>query len=156
MLLSGCASRPPLARGTRADSVLVEKSAHRLTLFAGDSVLRRYDVALSRHAVGDKVQEGDLRVPEGRYTIDRRVEASAFHRALNISYPDSAHVARAAALGVVPGGQVMIHGIRNGFGWLGRLHRLVDWTAGCVALTDPEIEELWRTVPDGTTIQIRP
>ena len=113
-------------------------------------------MALGRSPVGDKLREGDGRVPEGRFRIDGRVENSAYHRALHISYPDSAHSARAAAAGVSAGGGIMVHGIRNGLGWIGPLHRWLDWTAGCIAVTDAEIEEPWRVVPDGTPIMIRP
>ena len=127
-----------------------------MTLYSGDSVLRVYRVALGRGGTGDKVREGDNRVPEGRFRIDRRVERSSYHRALHVSYPDAAHAERARALGVPPGGDIMVHGIKNGLGWIGPVHRMVDWTRGCVAVTNPEIEELWRVVPNGATIEIRP
>lgn len=88
--------------------------------------------------------------------LDYRNARSSFHRSLHVSYPDSADVARARAAGVDPGGMIMVHGIRNGLGWLGRLHRALDWTDGCIAVTNREIEEIWRAVPDGTPIEIRP
>jgi murein L,D-transpeptidase YafK len=103
-----------------------------------------------------KQREGDLKTPEGDYAIDGRLEASAFHRALHVSYPNARDRAAAARAHVNPGGAIMVHGIRNGLGWLGRLHRRVDWTSGCIALTDREIEEIWRAVPDGTPILIEP
>lgn len=149
-------SATALPRDARGDRLVVEKAAHRMTLYSGDSVLRVYRVALGRGGAADKVREGDNRVPEGRFRIDHRVERSGYHRALHVSYPDAAHTARARALGVSPGGDIMVHGIRNGFGWVGPLHRLVDWTRGCVAVTNPEIEELWRAVPNGAAIEIRP
>ncbi len=156
-IVAACASQPGRAPLTqRADAILVEKAAHRLTLLRAGKPLRSYSVALGRSPIGDKVQEGDNRVPEGRFTIDRHLRGSRFHRALHVSYPDSAHAARAKALGVPPGGDIMIHGIRNGLGWVGRYHRLVDWTAGCVAVTEPEIEEIFAAVPDGTPVEIRP
>ena len=139
-----------------ADRVVVEKAARRLTLLRHGVVLKRYRVALGRQPVGDKGSQGDNRTPEGVFVIDGRKSDSAFHRALHVSYPDPAHVARARQAGMDPGGDIMIHGIRNGLGWLGSLHRLADWTAGCVALTNSEIEEVWRAVPDGTPVEIRP
>ena len=90
------------------------------------------------------------------YTIDGRVERSQYHLALHISYPDSAHCARAAARGESPGGDVMIHGLPPKFSFVGAAHRKMDWTAGCIAVTDEEIEEIWRAVPNGTKIEIRP
>ena len=94
--------------------------------------------------------------PEGRYTIDFHKADSAFHRALHVSYPNAADRLHAKELGVSPGGDIMIHGLPNGEGWIGRLHSLRDWTRGCIAATDAEIEEIFRAVPDGTTIDILP
>jgi murein L,D-transpeptidase YafK len=93
----------------------------------------------------------------GRHSvIDSHNPKSSFHLALHVSYPSAGDAARAHAGGYDPGGEIMVHGIHNGIGWIGRVHRLVDWTTGCVAMTDPEIEELYRIVPDGTPIEIRP
>ncbi len=105
--------------------------------------------------IGPKLRQGDRRTPEGQYSIDAHIPASSFHRALHVSYPSPADVARARSAGYDPGGDIMVHGIRNGFGWIGRAQRLVDWTVGCIAVTDPEIEELYRIVPDGARIDIR-
>jgi murein L,D-transpeptidase YafK len=101
-----------------------------------------YRIALGGEPLGPKAKEGDERTPEGEYLIDRRHATSAFYRALHISYSNAADRERARTNGVLPGGDIMIHGIKNGFGWLGRLHRLVDWTDGCI--TDEEIREIWR------------
>jgi murein L,D-transpeptidase YafK len=147
---------PALPADAVADAVLVEKSARRLTLLRDGQPLKTYRISLGRQPVGPKEREGDRRTPEGRYTIDRRNPASGYHRALHVSYPDAGDVVRARALGVAPGGDIMIHGIRNRLGWLGRIHRLADWTEGCIAVTNPEIREIWRAVPDGTPIEIRP
>ena len=98
----------------------------------------------------------DARTPEGRYVIDSRNAASAYHKALHISYPNSDDRKRAAKLGVAPGGAVMIHGLPNGKGWVGPTHRLYDWTLGCIAVTDQEIDEIWNLVPVGTPVEIRP
>jgi murein L,D-transpeptidase YafK len=146
----------PLLPDMRADHVLVEKAARRLTLFRDSLPLKTYRVALGRSPIGPKEREGDCRTPEGIYSIDRRKQDSAFHRALHISYPGPSDVARAAQRGDAPGGDIMIHGLRNGHGWVGPLHRVHDWTSGCIALTDAQIEEIWRAVPDGTPIEIRP
>jgi len=147
---------PKLPDGSEADSLLVRKRDRVLQLFADGRIARTYAIALGRVPVGPKTQEGDQRTPEGLYRIDFRLRASAFHRALHISYPDSADRAAAQVRRVNPGGAIMIHGLRNGLGWLGRLHRRVDWTSGCVAVTNPEIDELWRVVADGTPIRILP
>jgi murein L,D-transpeptidase YafK len=146
----------PLAAEARADYILVEKSARRLTLFRGGEALKRYPVALGRAPVGAKKVEGDQRTPEGRYQIDFHKPDSAFHRALHISYPSPAERLAAEQRGLMPGGDIMVHGLPNGRGWMGAFHRLSDWTAGCIAVTDKQIEEIYRAVPDGTAIEIRP
>ncbi len=139
-----------------ADRVLVRKSARELVLMRGGAPIKRYRIALGRNPEGAKLREGDGRTPEGCYLLDRRNSRSAFHLALHVSYPNASDSARAAARAVDPGGLIMVHGLRNGLGFLGRWHALVDWTEGCIAVTDPEIEEIWRTVPDGTPIEIVP
>jgi murein L,D-transpeptidase YafK len=146
----------PLSPEAKADRILVEKAARRLTLFRGSTALKSYRIALGRSPVGPKEREGDQRTPEGIYLIDRRKPDSAFHRALHISYPSPSDIAQATERGVAPGGDIMIHGIRNGRGWIGAFHRIRDWTSGCIAVTDLQIEEIWRAVPDGTPIEIRP
>ena len=146
----------PLAVDIKADRILVEKGARSLTLFRGATPLKVYHVALGSVPVGPKQTEGDHRTPEGSYTIDRRKADSDFHLALHISYPNSDDVAQAAMRGVPAGSDIMIHGLPNGSGWIGVLHRRKDWTDGCIAVTDQEIEEIWHAVPDGTTIEIRP
>ena len=113
-------------------------------------------MALGFSPVGPKQSEGDGRTPEGNYTVDFHKSDSAFHRALHISYPDAADSARAAEAGVAPGGDIMIHGLPNGFSALASAHRLRDWTAGCIAVTDSEMDEIWVSVADGTPIEIRP
>jgi murein L,D-transpeptidase YafK len=146
----------PLPADAHADRVVVEKSARKLTLFRSETPLKSYSVALGRAPEGTKEREGDHRTPEGRYVIDAHKLDSAFHRALHISYPSPSDSAAAAQRGVKPGGDIMIHGLRNGLGWMGAFHRVVDWTAGCIAVTDKQIEEIYRTVPNGTPIEIRP
>ncbi|MES2819714.1 MAG: L,D-transpeptidase family protein [Pseudomonadota bacterium] len=149
-------SEEPLPAGSLADRVLVEKSKRLLTLFREDRPLKQYPISLGGDPLGHKVQEGDSRTPEGHYLIDFHKANSGYYRALHISYPNPADTDAARARGVAPGGAIMIHGIRNGLGWIGPLHRLLDWTAGCIALTDRQMQELWEAIPDGTPIEIRP
>ncbi len=147
---------PPRLSNRVADRVLVEKNAHRLTLFRHNRPIGSYEIALGRQPMGAKQFEGDNKTPEGRYVIDSRKRDSAYHRALHISYPGPADVASAAKQKRPAGGNIMIHGLPNGMESLGSLHRLRDWTAGCIAVTNSEIEELWQSIPDGTPIEIRP
>lgn len=140
----------------KIDRVLIRKKEHKLELLSGKSIVKTYSVAIGKGGLSQKERQGDHKTPEGLYTIDRRKENSSFHRALHISYPNEADIERASKLGVKPGGDIMIHGIANGLGWLGSLHRRLDWTDGCIAVTDAEIEEIWSLVPDGTPVEIRP
>jgi murein L,D-transpeptidase YafK len=140
----------------RADRIVVNKARRELLLYRKQEVIRSYKIALGRNPVGPKLRQGDGKTPEGTYTINGRNAASAFHRALRISYPDAADRSRARRQGVNPGGEIMIHGLPNGRGFIGAAHRLIDWTDGCIAVTDEEIEEIWRLVPDGAPIQINP
>jgi murein L,D-transpeptidase YafK len=146
----------PLPRETTADRVLVEKSARRLTLLRNGTALKTYRVALGRAPIGAKEFEGDQRTPEGVYSIDFHKQDSDYHLALHISYPEQPDTDRAATQGLSAGSDIMIHGLPNGRGWIGRFHRRSDWTAGCIAVTDFEIEEIFRAIPDGTPIEIRP
>jgi len=145
-----------LPSGTTIDRIVVEKAARKLSIFRDRKRLKTYRVALGRSPIGPKEKEGDMKTPEGIYKIDSRNAQSSFHLALHISYPSADDSAHAVERGVSAGFDIMIHGIRNGLGWMGAFHRWRDWTAGCIALTDEEIEELWRITPDGTTIEIRP
>lgn len=139
-----------------ADSIVIQKSTRHLTLFLHGQPVRTYIVALGKNPVGDKQRAGDDRTPEGVFRIETRNAYSRYHLALRISYPDSVHLARAEALGVSPGGDIMIHGLPNGLGDVGAAHREFDWTNGCIAVTNDEIEQIWRAVPDGTPVQIKP
>jgi murein L,D-transpeptidase YafK len=146
----------PAAPLPTADSILVVKHTHTLTLFRGGQPIKQYSVALGRGGLGPKQGAGDNKVPEGAYRIINRNPHSTFYRALRVGYPTPSQVAVARANGIDPGGDIMIHGIRNGLGWLGSAHRLIDWTKGCIAVTNPEMDQIWFAVPDGTPIQIRP
>ena len=145
-----------LPNGITIDRILVRKSQRTLSVFLKGREVKTYRVALGAQPVGAKEQEGDMKTPEGLYTIDYRNPHSDYHLALHVSYPGPEDVRRAAARGVSPGCDIMIHGLPNGFGVLDALHHQKDWTAGCIALTDEEIEELWRITPDGVPIEILP
>jgi murein L,D-transpeptidase YafK len=146
----------PLPPGVEADFVRIDKSARRLTLFRQGRPLKSYTVALGRIPQGQKQRQGDNRTPEGRYHIDGRNNRSKFYKALHISYPNGADKARARQHGWSPGGAILIHGLPPALGWVGRLHRFRDWTAGCGAVTKWEMDEIWRAVPRGTKVEIKP
>ena len=153
----GCApngTQGGTAAVVRVDRIVVDKSAHKLTVYRASRPVRTFKVALGVGGLAPKVRQGDDRVPEGRYFISGRNPNSAYHLALRISYPTPEQVKAARARGISPGGDIMIHGLPNGRGWIGRNHRRTDWTSGCIAVTDDEIEWLWKAVPDGTPIEI--
>lgn len=146
----------PLPKGTRADRLVVSKSQRTLTVWKHNKVLVVYPVSLGGQPVGAKSIEGDQRTPEGVYRISQHKADSTCYRALRISYPNAQQVARSKSEQKGPGGNIMIHGLKNGWGWLGRCHRWLDWTAGCVAVTNSEMDRLWEAVPDGSVVELRP
>jgi murein L,D-transpeptidase YafK len=139
-----------------ADSLVLDKSARKLTLFERGREVQSYEVALGPNPVGAKTRRGDGRTPEGLYYLEGRNPQSKYHLALRVSYPNANDRARAASRGVSPGGDIMIHGLPKAFASVGALHRQQDWTEGCIALTNEEIEELWRNVAPGARILIKP
>ena len=139
-----------------ADKVLIEKKERRLTLISKDKVLKIYKIALGGNPNGPKERQGDNKTPEGTYVIDSRNKSSQYHLSLHISYPNERDIKRAKKLGVLPGGDIMIHGIKNGLSRVGDLHTRFDWTKGCIAVTDEEIEEIEKLVPNGTIVEIMP
>lgn len=139
-----------------ADSIVVEKRKHRMTLYQAGFLVGTYRIALGKQPVGDKLEVGDNRTPEGLFHIDFKNPDSRYHLALHISYPDAAHKARARARGVRAGGDVMIHGLPAAYANMGATHAQYDWTEGCIAVTNAEIEQIWRAVPSGSPIQIKP
>ncbi|MEZ5541042.1 MAG: L,D-transpeptidase family protein [Pseudomonadota bacterium] len=157
-----CAALPLALPGLAAaadpaiDLVYVDKSAARLYLVSQGAPVREYAVAFGANPVGHKQRAGDERTPEGSYTLDYKKSDSAFHKAIHISYPNDADRARARAAGVDPGGAIMIHGQRNGRGWVAWITQGFDWTDGCIAVTDREMDEIWELVETGTPIQIVP
>ena len=157
--LALCAFTSPLPAqppAQKADSILILKKDHVMQLLSGGKVIRTYKVALGQGGLAPKEREGDARTPEGHYTIDSRTDTSHYHKTLHVSYPNAEDHKRAAKLGVSPGGAIMIHGLPNGKGWVGAAHRMYDWTLGCIAVTDDEIDEIWNLVPLGTPVEIRP
>lgn len=154
--LLGVAQAQQASLPVKADSIVIFKKSHVMQLMFAGKVIKTYKVALGRGGLAPKEREGDARTPEGRYFVDSRNAASHYHRALHISCPNSEDRARAARMHAAPGGAVMIHGLPNGMGWVGATHRLYDWTLGCVAVTDQEIDEIWDMVPVGTPVEIRP
>jgi murein L,D-transpeptidase YafK len=143
-------------RGFRADRVLVLKGEHRLQLLNRGQVIKSYKIALGGKPLGPKVQRGDHKTPEGLYVLDFRNAHSQFYKSIHISYPNAHDRDAARKSGVSPGGDVFVHGLPNGYGFLGASHRLKDWTDGCIAVTNAEMDEIWKAVPDGTPIEIRP
>lgn len=154
LVLAGCAPVHEVASPLAADFVLVDKSDRTLTLYAAGKPVRTYGgLRFGDRPLGHKRFEGDEKTPEGRYTIDTRNPNSAFHLSIRISYPNAADRAFAASQGRSPGGDIFIHGQPNGLP-AGRMPG--DWTDGCIAVSNAEIEELWPAVADGTPIEIRP
>ena len=138
------------------DSIEVDKGLRLISLYSKGMLVRGMFVALGQNPVGQKVRAGDNRTPEGVYRIDYRNPFSKYRLALHVSYPNAQDVARAQKAGVSPGGNIMIHGLPKKFHDYGPDHRLTDWTNGCIALTDEEIEEIFGRVAIGTPIVIKP
>ena len=137
------------------DLIRVDKSDHLMSTYRAGRLVREFRVALGTGGPQPKAQQGDGRVPEGAYRITAHNPASAFHLSLRIGYPTAEQVAAAARRGVNPGGDIMIHGLPNGRGGIGARHTIVDWTDGCIAVTNREIEWLYKAVADGTPVEIR-
>jgi hypothetical protein len=139
-----------------ADSIVVEKSRRTMTLYNQGTPVRIYFIALGQNPLGDKIRLGDNRTPEGIYYIAGHNPASKYHLSLRVSYPNEQDVAEARSRGQAPGGDIMIHGLPRGFESVGSEHRQRDWTNGCIAVTNAEIEEIWSAIPDGAAIHIKP
>jgi len=138
------------------DRVLVLKKERTLQLLSQGKVVRSYRVALGGDPVGPKTRQGDHKTPEGVYVLDSRNPHSQFYKSIHISYPSARDREAARQRGVSPGGDVFVHGLPNGYGWVGSSHRLKDWTDGCIAVANAEMDEIWQAVADGTPIEIRP
>lgn len=144
------------AEAPSVDRIVVHKMDRRMELVRDEAVLRTYKIDLGWQTMGHKQHAGDGRTPEGIYSIEMRNPRSAFHRALKISYPNQDDTANARARGLSPGGLIMIHGQPNNPRSFERAQAKRDWTEGCIAVSNEEIEEIWAMVADGTTIEIRP
>jgi murein L,D-transpeptidase YafK len=137
------------------DRVFVDKSDHWMAVYRAGRIIREFRVALGVGGLRAKSQVGDGRIPEGLYTISAHNPDSAYHLALRISYPTPEQSAAAVARGINAGGDIMIHGLPNGHEAIGSRHRMVDWTDGCIALTNKEMDWLYMAVRDGTPVEIR-
>lgn len=140
-----------------ADAVLVKKSEHALYLLHAGHVLKRYKIMLGPHAKGPKLMEGDERTPEGHYTLDHKNPESHFYKSIRVSYPNAFDITRAQKYNVEPGGAIMIHGMKND--WNAKTAaraRNFNWTDGCIAVTDSDMDEIWNAVDVGTPIEIQP
>ncbi|SHO57523.1 L,D-transpeptidase family protein [Vibrio quintilis] len=136
------------------DLVKVDKSERMMYLIKGNQVVKQFRIALGANPKGHKRQRGDEKTPEGTYTLDYKKEDSSFYRAMHISYPNAQDIANARRAGVSPGGLIMVHGQKNGFGRLGHVAQRFNWTDGCIALTNREMDEFMALVKVGTTIRI--
>jgi murein L,D-transpeptidase YafK len=150
--LTGFGETSPL----HADRIVIVKSAHSMILYRQGRVLRQYKVALGRGSSGPKERAGDHKTPEGQYVVDSRNATSKFHLALHLSYPNTQDRMRAALSHINPGGDIEIHGLPRQFAFTGSLQHAIDWTDGCVAVSNPEIDEIWKLVPMGTRVEILP
>lgn len=139
-----------------ADRIVIIKHTRTMMLMSGDKIVRTYRVSLGADPVGPKQREGDHKTPEGNYIVDSKNAHSQFYRALHLSYPNASDRARARKLGVSPGGDVEIHGLGAKYGWIGPSQRLYDWTDGCIAVTNQEIDEIFSMVRVGTRVEIKP
>jgi len=165
LVLAACLAHPSQSRAEvradvfrsfQVDKVLVLKAKRRMHLLRRGQILRTYQVSLGRTPSGKKVRQGDGKTPEGWYILDTRNPRSKFYRSMHVSYPNETDRARARAMGVSPGGAIMIHGEPNHLQNIGFNGKGVDWTEGCIAVTNREMDEIWNAVPDGTPIEIRP
>lgn len=141
---------PPITK------IVVNKSQRQLCIYNQETLLKTYTIALGFDPIGHKEQEGDGKTPEGLYRVCAKNPNSAYHKSLKVSYPNSLDKKQAKEKGVPPGDHIMIHGLGKNFSSLGKNHIKKDWTLGCIALTDEEIEEIFTAADIGTTIQINP
>lgn len=143
-------------RAEQANRIMAYKAARKLELYRDDTLLRSYRMSLGGDPQGPKAYEGDQKTPEGSYVIDWRNPKSMAYLSLHISYPSATQTQYAQQQGLTPGGNIMIHGIMNGWGFLAPLLRHMDWTDGCIAVSNREMREIWSLVPNGTQITIHP
>jgi len=158
IMLTGCAGSEPKMKRIWADQVVVEKSKRRMTLLHNGGVMREYRIRLGERPRGHKVRQGDERTPEGDYFLDWRNPNSRFYKSIHISYPNKWDIRLARIRGYDPGGMIMIHGQPNHIRSTKFKQRYLnrDWTSGCIAVRNHEMDEIWRLVRYGTPIRIRP
>ena len=147
-------NKQAMPKSIMIDKVFVDKSARTLQLLSDNEIIKSYHIALGGNPVGHKQQQGDKRTPTGPYILDYKNEKSKFYRSIHVSYPNTTDKARAKSRGVSAGGDIMIHGQKNGFGALGLLNQQRDWTEGCIAVTNDEMDEIMAAVKVGTPIEI--
>jgi murein L,D-transpeptidase YafK len=145
----------PIEKNIRIEKIIVTKHKRTLDLISNDTIIKTYKVSLGKIPKGKKEFEGDKKTPEGKYIINDKSSESNYHKNLSISYPNQQDIENAKKYDKNAGGLIKIHGIRNGFGWIGRFHLLFDWTLGCIAVTNKEIDELYELIEIGTPIEIK-
>ncbi|BCB96638.1 hypothetical protein JZK55_15600 [Dissulfurispira thermophila] len=158
ILISGAFlfSSNTLAALSKADKVIVIKSKRIMLLLKDGEIIKTYRIALGKNPDGRKIQAGDQKTPEGTYTITSKNKHSKYYKAINISYPNESDIQNARRLGVSPGNSIAIHGLPKELEDIDKFHRRLDWTDGCIAVTNKEIDEIWQIVPDGIPIEIKP
>ena len=144
----------PIPNGIAIDIIVVIKSQHSLLAYSKGELIKTYSVSLGKNPIGTKVYEGDFKTPEGIYTINDKNPSSNFHKSLGISYPNQLDLARTKQLAKAAGGDIKIHGLRNDQGYFGKFQRWKDWTSGCIALTNEEVDDLYKHTPLGIQIEI--
>lgn len=145
-----------IAINKMVDSIVVNKTDKKMYLLSEGQRIKEYNVVFGANPIGHKQEQGDKRTPEGKYILDYKKADSAFYKAIHISYPNKNDISNAKAKGLKPGGLIMIHGQKNGFGKVGWLAQRFNWTNGCIAVTNLEMEEIWGAVKAGTPIEILP
>lgn len=146
----------PLPPDITIDKLIVTKSQRTMEAYSNGQLIKTYKISLGRNPLGDKEYQGDKKTPEGEYTINDKNPNSGFYKNLGVSYPSTMDKREAERRGLDPGGEIKIHGLGDGVGYIGKFHRLFNWTAGCMAVTDNEIDELYNAVDLGTPIIIKP
>lgn len=147
---------PHHLKANSVDRIVVEKSKRSMHLCGGPEIVKTYKIALGRNPIGHKQKQGDCRTPEGQYKISGKNPKSRYYKSLHISYPNHQDRSCAKKNCVNPGGDIMIHGLAKGFAWVGKTHHLRDWTQGCIAVTNEEMDEIFKSTQVGATIEIRP
>jgi murein L,D-transpeptidase YafK len=145
-----------LPSDVKIDSLVIYKSKRELLAFSNGKLVKTYKISLGKNPIGDKEYEGDYKTPEGIYTINDKNPNSGYYKNLGVSYPNEKDIEYSKKLGKPTGGDIKIHGLRNKIGFIGKFHRWKDWTKGCIALTNEEVEELYQQVTIGTKIEIKP